>query len=266
MNRLRGMLWCLLAWVAPAAVAGALGWQGIWGSGTALLDYLIPIPVAGGVLHLPSFGLMAVAVVRAPRWGPRGLQRWRALALSLAITGALMSFEGPGLRLTENPVGLFLLSDGVLATLALALAPQRPWLQADGPSLLLLLAPIALLAWVAWELSPRSRNFNVGTVRQGPTGREVTIFVQTRLRPDSAEFRSKALAWAVGAQNPAQWHGIDRAALYFSGELRAAIAGDQGQVFATLCQSSDGRAPRWLPGPGDCFEGSPDGPGRATPR
>lgn len=257
MNRLRWLLWCVLAWVVPAVVAGALGWQGIWGSGSAGVDYLIPIPVAGGVLHVPSYGLMAVAVARLPHWSARGLQRWRALALALGIAGALMSVEGPGLRLTQNPVGLFLLSDGLLATLALAAAPQRPRLQVDLPSLVLLLAPVALLAAVAWNLSPRSREFNVGAMRQGPGDREVTVYVQTRLRPDSAEFRSRALAWAMARHHPAQWHGIDRTAVYFSRELDAAARADAGRVFATLCQTADGRAPRWLPGPGDCSEAAP---------
>lgn len=263
MNRLRWILWGVLAWVTPAAIAAALGWHGIWGSGSAGLDYLIPVPVAGGVLHVPSFALMVLAVARAPDWRARALQRWRALALSLAVAGALMSVEGPGLRLTGNPVGLFLLSDGALAFLALAASPQRPRLQADGPSLVLLLAPVLLLAWVAWGLSPRSRDFNVGAIRPGPAEREVTIFVQTRLRPDGAEFRARALAWATTQQNPAQWHGIDRAVLYFSRELDAAVRADRSRVFATLCQAADGSAPRWLPGPGDCTGIGPPGEGPA---
>lgn len=266
MNRLRWILWCLLAWVLPAAVAGALGWHGIWGSGGALVDYLVPAPVAGGVLHLPSFGLMAVAVIGLPRWSARGLLRWRALALSLAIAGALMSVEGPGLRLTANPVGLFLLSDGLLASLALAAAPQRPRLMADLPALALLLVPLVWLAWVAWTLSPRARDFRVGTVLRDTGASEVVLFVHTRLRPDGAEFRARALAWATTQQNPAQWHGIERAALYFTETLEAAVERDRRRVVATLCQTVDGQPPRWLPGPGDCAGTASEAPGPAAPR
>src|SRR5262245_4267905 len=42
---MRFFLWLLLAWPTPALIAGALGWKGVWGSGSALADYLIPIPV-----------------------------------------------------------------------------------------------------------------------------------------------------------------------------------------------------------------------------
>lgn len=41
-------VWAVIAWIVPAAIAGALGWKGIWGSGSAFADYLIPIPVSGG--------------------------------------------------------------------------------------------------------------------------------------------------------------------------------------------------------------------------
>jgi hypothetical protein len=268
MNRLRVALWVLVAWALPAAIAGALGWRGVWGSGSAGLDYLIPIPVAGGVLHVPSFVVTTLAVSLAPRFGATGLQRWRALLLGLGMVGAMLTFKGPGLRLTENPLGLFLLSDAVLALGWLAFAPQRPWIRADLLSLILLLAPIAVLAWVAWGLSPRSRDFNVGTAQPYAAGHAVTIFVQTRLGPDSARFRTKALAWAAAQQHPRQWLGVDEAALYFSLDRLSAISGDRSQVFATLCQYVDGRAPRWLPGAGDCFGGAPlpGAPDGMTPR
>jgi hypothetical protein len=257
MNRLRMALWVPVAWALPAALAAALGWRGVWGSGSAGLDYLIPIPVAGGVLHVPSFVVTTLAVSLAPRFGATGLQRWRALLLGLGMVGAMLTFKGPGLRLTENPLGLFLLSDNVLALGWLVLAPQRPRLRADLLSVILLLAPLAVLAWVAWSLSPRSRDFSVVTARPHGTGQAVTIFVQTRLGPDSAEFRRAALAWASAQQHPRQGHGVDAAALYFSRDSVPALSGDHRQVFATLCQYGDGRAPRWLPGAGDCFGAAP---------
>ena len=45
----------ILIWFSPALIAGMLGWSGIWGSGSAIIEYLIPLPVAGGVFHVPGF-------------------------------------------------------------------------------------------------------------------------------------------------------------------------------------------------------------------
>ena len=62
----------ILAWITPALIAGALGWSGIWGAGSALVEYLIPMPVAGGVLHVPSFAVLIVLVLSSRDWaGPR---------------------------------------------------------------------------------------------------------------------------------------------------------------------------------------------------
>ncbi len=77
MNKSRLLLLTLVAWPLPALIAGALGWQGVWGSGSAMTDYLIPIPVAGGVFHLPTFVLGAVTVMVLPNLGPAGASRRR---------------------------------------------------------------------------------------------------------------------------------------------------------------------------------------------
>ncbi len=63
MNRLRIIDFGLLAGALNALAADALGWRGVWGSGPALVDYLIPITVAGGALHVPSFVVMLVLVL-----------------------------------------------------------------------------------------------------------------------------------------------------------------------------------------------------------
>lgn len=66
MSKQRFLVWTLIAWPLPALIAGALGWEGVWGSGSALVDYLIPIPVAGGSLHVPSFLFCGLAAARMP--------------------------------------------------------------------------------------------------------------------------------------------------------------------------------------------------------
>src|SRR3970282_2853183 len=78
----------VLAWITPAAIAGALGRSGIWGTGSAFLDYLIPFPVAGGIFHLPSFAV-AAAIILSSRNLPAPLIRYLPLAAFAVFAGAL---------------------------------------------------------------------------------------------------------------------------------------------------------------------------------
>ena len=72
-----------LAWVTPAIIAEILGWRGIWGSGSAFGDALIPIPVAGGCLHVVSFCLSAAIVYREHRLpsSTQNIDHWYARVL-----------------------------------------------------------------------------------------------------------------------------------------------------------------------------------------
>ena len=63
----------------PALIAGALGWKGVWGSGSALADFLIPIPVAGGVLQVPTFLVRGLIVFLMPSTSDETAARMRAL-------------------------------------------------------------------------------------------------------------------------------------------------------------------------------------------
>ena len=118
MNKLRLIVFGILAWVVPPLIAGALGWRGVWGSGSALVDYLIPIPVAGGALHVPSFVLLLVLVAWGPRLSAKATGRARALALGAALTGAVLLLPPPEWRPSENPLGLFVVVDALVALLS----------------------------------------------------------------------------------------------------------------------------------------------------
>ena len=86
-RRMAFVAWAILAWVTPAAIAGALGWKGIWGSGGAFADYLIPFPVAGGVFHLPSFIVVSLVLAKQP-WAGR---------LGGCVRGLLLAGAGVGI-------------------------------------------------------------------------------------------------------------------------------------------------------------------------
>ena len=141
---LRATFWALLAWPLPALVAGALGWKGVWGSGSALVDYLIPIPVAGGVLHVPSFVICGLVVMAMPAAGDSAAGRMRAFLVGMALAGILMLLRLDDLWLAmqtksarvgslwqDNPLGVFVLSDALMALAFTALASQRPWLRLE---------------------------------------------------------------------------------------------------------------------------------------
>ena len=66
--------WLVFAWVLPAAIAGALGWRGIWGSRSAFGDYLLPLPMAAGFLHLLTLGGILGLLVLSRRF-PDALRR-----------------------------------------------------------------------------------------------------------------------------------------------------------------------------------------------
>jgi hypothetical protein len=211
-----------------------------------------PIPVAGGALHVPSFVLGAIAIGSAPLFSARAALRWRAVMFGLVLAAALLLFEAPRWRLQENPLALFVLCDALLASMVLSVTPQRPWWRADAVSLAMLLAPLAALAWFAYQVSPSSRAFLQADTRANADNTEVTIIVTTSFKQDSPRFRAQAEAWAANHQ-PQQWLHIEDVALHFKPADAANPASGTGQVFATLCQYEDGTPLRWLNGAGDCF-------------
>ena len=72
-------------------IAGILGWPGIWGTGSALVEYLIPVPVAGGFLHVPSFVVATGIILISRRSTGQAIRYLPVLAFStLAVALSLM--------------------------------------------------------------------------------------------------------------------------------------------------------------------------------
>lgn len=126
----RLLLWIVVAWPVPALFAGALGWRGVWGSDSAFVDYLIPVPVAGGAFHTVTL-LATTACLLLQRQVPpalAGLARGVLLGIALAAGTFLFDVQGGRWRLSENPLALFVFSDALLAQLFLAAFGGRsPW-------------------------------------------------------------------------------------------------------------------------------------------
>lgn len=269
MKRSRLLLWVLMAWPLPALIAAALGWQGVWGSGSALTDYLIPMPVAGGALHVPSFVFCGVLMLLLPDSSAIGAARLRALLLGVLLAGLLWLLNLQDLLLAvkngesfprrlfeDNPLGLFLLCDALLALVFTAATPQRPWLRLDLLSLLLLLLPCVLPLYMALPRASADPEFRGGMSRRGEARGDESLMVFTRLDVLAADFRKRAEAWAERPEvmaHPRFHVDAEDIALLFTRNREAAQRMDAAQVQATLCLYEDGTPPRWLPGAGDCF-------------
>lgn len=245
---LRVIVFGTLAWMVPPLIAGALGWRGVWGSGSALVDYLIPFPVAGGVLHVPSFALLMALVVRGPQLSAKAAGRARALALGAMLTGGVLLLPPPEWRLSQNPLGLFLAVDAVVALLSLLDAPRQPRFRLEAGALLALLAVPALGAMVAWRALGLGESFVSGRSTLSADRALLSVQVEARGDINDAGMRQRAVAWAMTIHDPAMKLGPEVAALHFRGPQAASSS-------ALLCLYENGTPPRWLPGQGDCLQG-----------
>ena len=273
MNKSRLLLWTLIAWPLPALIAGALGWQSVWGSGSAMTDYLIPIPVAGGVFHLPTFVLSAVAVMVLPNLGPAGASRLRALIFGIAIAGVLWLLNldqlfralqngEPFTRLQwqQNPLGLFFICDALLALLFTAAAPQRPWLRFEVLTLALLLLPSLMPLQMAMPRAKTTEEkqlqFAAGASDRDKTRGNELLMVYTPMDMNAPDFRQLAERWVEksGSMAHPRFHiSAEDLAVMFTANRDAIQRFNAAQAVVTLCLYEDGAALRWLPGAGDCF-------------
>lgn len=267
MSNLRFLIWFLIAWPLPALIAGAMGWTGVWGSGSALADYLIPIPVAGGVLHVPSFLVCSAIVWNMPKVSTLAAGHMRAFLLGVALAGVslLLKVDAiwlayktqssiPGDIWQSNPLGLFLLSDALVCTM-LTWGATREGMRFNVVSLLLVVLPVSLPTLVAMQYSSADKDFLPGSGRPGLAHFDDVSMVFTSLDMNTSEFPNRAEQW-VGPRHPRFLSGIDDAAYMFTRDLDAARNFDTSKVVKTLCLYEDGTPPAWISGAAsnECFE------------
>jgi hypothetical protein len=252
----RLLLWLVLGWPAPALIAGALGWKGVWGSGSAVTDYLIPIPVAGGAFHAMTFIAITVLLTTQPRW-PELLRGIAHLVLfGISVTGALLVYDLERRRLVENPVGLFLLTDSLIAQLFVPAfggrAPEngKEW----GLGLVAACLIPAASAASLHQLDPRTgQQFAYVTSKPGQARGDHSYLVHSRIKVHAPEFKPAAEAYAQ------QWHprlniNDEDIAVHFFAGLPAAQIGNEHEASLTYCMFQDGTPSYWVAGKGDCFD------------
>jgi len=266
---MRLLLWMPLAWLVPALLAQAMGWHPVWGSGSVSLDYLLPLPVAAGVLHLPSFVLCAWGLWQLPRVSAVAAGRLRAAAWGLLLAGTLgllrldevllawrSGSTGFGAVWHENPWALFVLTDAALALLAAAGQRRDRWLAGDPVRVALWLMPGLVVLGLAWKMAPPVDAFLLGQMRPGLARGDDQWMVFTTRDLQDAGFAQQALLWAQPWYRAGLGQGGDRAVL-FSRSRDAAQRFQTAHAQQTLCLFDDETPPRWLPGAQAqaCFDG-----------
>lgn len=262
-------IFLVLMWISPAIVAGALGWKGIWGGTSAFFDYIIPIPVAGGVFHVPSF-VIAAAIMTSMKQYPASVAR---LVPLLAITVFLVAqtlqldFErlhawmftdfDPArspIRFGGFPLLLFIASDAIWLTiysLVNGFVPRKRHVIA------VLLLPLLIVGASAAMYKAGGPKFDYGYSRELPKRGNGMTLVYASSQYDEALFRE----WYESndlVTRPWEWHGVENVALYFTSsmqDLKWHKVDIQDNVIATFCIYEEDRSVQMYSGHRDCFSG-----------
>ncbi len=251
----RFLIWLLVALPVPALIAGALGWKGIWGTGSALLDYLIPIPVAGGAFHAMTFaGVSALLLTQRtlPGIGPALV---RSALLATSIVGAWLLYDFERQRLAQNPIGLFLLTDSLLAQLFAGAfggrwpAGAREWGAALVAAIVL---PAAAIGAIRANDPRVGQPFTSAGGKGGPQRGDAVHFVISNGPVSAPGFKSAAEAFVMNWHPRYNMNDEDVAVYFFTDRSAAQMQDDRGAAM-TYCMYQDGTAPFWESGKGDCF-------------
>lgn len=259
------------AWITPALIAGALGWSGIWGTGSALVEYLIPLPVAGGALHVPSMAAAAAVIFSLSRL-PRTVARlvpMAAFAVCLGALAAQVDMErlagwlftdyrpyGSPLRLDGNPLLLFVTTDAFwVGIYALATAPATPraaWLVPP-------IVPAVVMGFGLVAYGGGGPVYEMGGSFNGPIRGQVIKVVYTSGDYDEG----RLLRWLDthdGFARPWVSPNSEHVAVIFTNSLQAVKsrrfeALDDTTTVATFCLYEDDQHIEPHPGRHDCFAG-----------
>jgi hypothetical protein len=263
-------IYLVAAWLLAPLLAGLAAWPSVWGGGSAALDYLLPLPISGGVLHLPSLlGGALLLVLRqrgagtAPWWGRVGAAAMAGAGAALLIDLSALAqawhsdsaWPLTGRWLSQNPLGLFLLVDGLLALLWPGRPAARPSVRTRLLGVLLALGLPLLLLAAQWRQLPVHRHeLLIGASRPGPARGDETTAIYTRLPMQPAPL-ADALARQGLLPHPRDDVNVQDQALVFFDSLADAQRLNLTNARLTWCRYEDGSAERWIPGAGDCFGG-----------
>ena len=259
-----------LAWLTPPVIGGISGWSGIWGGGGAFTDFIIPVPVAGGALHVPSFVALVIFVSIISKMEPPASRFMAPLAFCVAafMVGGMLEFDrlsawlftdyqpaSSPVRLASNPLFLFIASDafwgGVFALKTCHTAPLKAWLSVP-------LAPVLLVAVVLATQQSSGPRFEMGRSLPGTERGEEMTMVYTSSQYDETAFRD----WLETRNYAYPWNNIntEHHAVIFTSSMQAVNWGIsdpaiiQGpQTTGTFCLYEEDQAIIPYRGFHDCF-------------
>jgi hypothetical protein len=258
----------LLMWFTPAAIAGALGWKGVWGGGSAFFDYLIPIPVAGGVFHVPSFAVAALIIVSLKKW-PEATVKFvglTAIGVCLAAQTVQLDFERLNawlftdyqparspLRFGKNPLLLFVATDALwVAGYSILTSAGLRWMH----YLLLLSVPTAIVAFQAYAYRIGEVRFEYGFSQPQEKHGNSIAMVYTASAYDEKLFRQWWEADEI-ILRPWDTQNTENLAVHFSKSMQDIKWGrtEPTNVVATFCVHEEDRSLTTHAGYHDCFAG-----------
>lgn len=264
MNKWGFAAFAILMWVLPAFIAGALGWPGVWGGGSAFSDLILPAPITGGFFHIPTF-VAALLIVKAyPAFSDRAAVIARAVLIATLVIGLLQLIDlerlvqavttdrrGRALRMERNYFGLFMASDALVALtwVLRRRLEQQNWLLTSA----VILVPVILFLMSDFSgLGRVGEPFQYGRPAHGSSRGDGELWVYAQIEPDAEDFRGAARAF-VDIYDPRERSDMDDVAVFFTDSLDAAKNDPNGEVFRTLCLYEDGTPEQWHEGKADCF-------------
>ncbi|KZY72558.1 hypothetical protein A3742_08270 [Oleiphilus sp. HI0071] len=267
------VMFLILIWLTPAFIAGALGWSGIWGSGSAFFEYLIPLPVAGGVLHVPGL-IVSMIVMKVLNGDGEALTRKTlfsfgavgvfAFALALHIDfdrlySAMFtdySPSGSAVRFDSNALYLFILTDAFWVSVyafcrGVSLSRKHVFIFCA-----VLFGALFVKAIGKGFSGP---SFEIGGSTNGPNrGQELQV-VFTNAQYDEAVFRNW-LAERPYLIQPWTNPNTQHESLVFTNSMQILKWGkyedlNDSNIVATVCAYEEDKSLAFYKGAFDCFEG-----------
>ncbi len=235
------------------------------GGGSAFSDLIVPAPITGGILHVPSM-VVALALLNTYRKSPDATAAvLRTVLLSATLVGVLMlinlerlflalttDMEASAFRMHKNYMGLFIASDAFVAW---------AWTQFDRRGDLDRARVLGVLAapaigYIIFALSGNDRvgaDFLHGRMAYQPERGDAIYWIYTRHESLTEEQRLQALEF-MSMQHPNQNPNYQDLALYFTTSLHDAKehAPDAVPLFSA-CLYEDQTPTRWETGAADCF-------------
>lgn len=260
-----------LIWLTPALIAGILGWSGIWGTGSAFVEYLIPLPVAGGVFHIPGLvvSIIALKILDNDDSRMRMLIGYAAFALLMIMLTLHIDFarfyswlttdyqpSGSPIRFDSNAIYLFILTDAFWVWIYATFKGQR--FSFINLTLLVALPPIILMLLFA-EQKVAGPSFKIGGSKVGKHRGQETQFIFT-----TANYNEKLFLDWLDAKNyiGTPWFNpnTEHEAIIFTNSMQLIKWGKFDDIselntIATVCSYEEDQSQTIHQGLYDCFSG-----------